>query len=67
MSTKQEKIQKMLDMQKRFIAHEQANGFDAKEYYTPDSGSVLDGYIDSYNDIAVEVMNDAHKERGSKE
>jgi len=66
MSTKQEKIQKMLDMQKKFIANEHANGFDAKDYYTPESGSVLDGYIDTYNDIAVDVMNDAHGERGSE-
>ncbi|MEA1888317.1 MAG: hypothetical protein U9N50_00860 [Pseudomonadota bacterium] len=66
MSTKQEKIQNMLEMQKKFIANEHANGFDAKDYYTPEAGSVLDGYIDTYNDIAVDVMNDAHKERGSE-
>jgi len=66
MSTKQEKIQQMLDMQKKFIANEQANGFDAKEYYTPEDGSVLDGYVDTYNDLAVEVMNEAHDERGSE-
>ena len=66
MSTKQEKIQQLLDMQKKFIENEHANGFDAKAYYTPESGDLLDGYIDTYNDIAVEVMNDAHKERGSK-
>jgi len=66
MSTKQEKIQKMLEMQKNFIENERANGFDAKAYYTPESGDILDGYIDTYNDIAVDVMNEAHKERGSK-
>ena len=66
MSTKQEKIQKLLEMQKKFIENEHANGFDAKEYYTPESGSILDGYIDTYNDIALEVMEDAHKERGSE-
>jgi hypothetical protein len=65
MSSKQEKIQKLLEMQKKFIENEQANGFDAKSYYTPDSGSVLDGYIEEYNDIAMEVMDEAHKERGS--
>jgi hypothetical protein len=65
MSTKQEKIQQLLDMQKKFIENEHANGFDAGAYYTPKSGSLLDGYIDEYNDMAVEVMNDAHKERGS--
>jgi len=53
-------------MQKKFIENEHTNGFDAKDYYTPESGTVLDGYIDTYNDIAVEVMNDAHKERGSE-
>ncbi|NOY17002.1 MAG: hypothetical protein GXP23_08735 [Gammaproteobacteria bacterium] len=66
MSTKQEKIQEMLDMQKEFIKNERENGFDPKEYYAPESGSVFDGYVDAYNDIALEVMNDAHKERGSK-
>ncbi|GBE07631.1 MAG TPA: hypothetical protein ENG90_12630 [Gammaproteobacteria bacterium] len=66
MSTKQEKIQKMLDMQKKFIENEHANGFDAKDYYTPESGAVLDGYKDAYHEIAVGVMNDAHKERGSE-
>ena len=66
MSTKQEKIQKLLEMQKKFIENEHANGFDAKEYYTPESGSVLDGYIDTYNDIALEVMEEAHQERGSR-
>lgn len=66
MSTKQEKIQKLLDMQKKFIENEHANGFDAGDYYTPESGSVLDGYIDTYNEIALDVMEDAHKERGSE-
>jgi hypothetical protein len=65
MSTKQEKIQQLLDMQKKFIENEHANGFDAAAYYTPEAGTVLDGYIDTYNDIALEVMEDAHKERGS--
>jgi hypothetical protein len=67
MSTKQEKIQEMLNMQKKFIANEHANGFDAKDYYTPGQDSVLNEYIDTYNDLAVEVMNEAHEERGSKE
>lgn len=66
MSTKQEKIQKLLEMQKKFIENEHANGFDAGAYYTPEAGSVLDGYIDTYNDIALEVMEEAHKERGSR-
>ena len=65
MSNKQEKIQKLLEMQRKFIEHEHEHGFDAQEYYTPKAGSVLDGYIDEYNDIAVEVMEEAHKERGS--
>ena len=66
MSTKQEKIQQMLDMQKKFIENEQKNGFDAKKYYTPEDGSVLDGYVDAYDDLAIEVMNEAHGERGSE-
>ena len=37
MSTKQEKIQQMLDMQKKFIENEQKNGFDAQKYYTPEA------------------------------
>ena len=66
MSTKLEKIQNFLDFQKKFIENEHANGFDAGDYYTPEAGSVLDGYIDTYNDIAHDVMEDAHKERGSQ-
>lgn len=67
MSSKQEKIQKMLEMQRKFIERDQANGVSAEEYFTPEDGSALDGYRQEYRDLAMDVVADAHKEAGSHE
>lgn len=64
--SKQEKIQKMLDMQKKFIAYEQNSGVDAKDYFTPDTGHELDGYRQEYMKLAMEVCDMAHEEKGSR-
>ena len=66
MSSKAEKIAKLLEMQKKFIEYERANGVDPKDYFTPESGHTLDGYRQEYNKLAMEVCGDAHKEVGSK-
>ena len=44
MSEKAKLIQEMLAMQKKFIAYEQQNGVDPKDYFAPESGHDLDGY-----------------------
>ena len=66
MSSKAELIKEMLEMQKKFTAYEQANGVDPQEYFTPEAGSDLDGYRQKYMDMAMKVVDMAHKEAGSE-
>jgi len=63
--TKQEKIQKMLEMQKKFIAEDHAHGSEAVDYFTPKEGSPLYGYREEYMKLAMEVVDDAHAVVGS--
>ena len=66
MSDKLAKIQEMIAMQKKFIAKEQESGVTMKEYYSPEEGSVLDGYRQAYRDLSMELVDMAHAEKGSK-
>lgn len=65
MSDKQEMIKKLLEMQKQFIEHEHQNGVSMEEYFTPSDDSPLKGYRDQYRDIAMQVVDAAHAEKGS--
>lgn len=65
MSSKQDKIKKMLEMQKKFIELDRARGISAAEYFTPESGAELEGYRQEYNKIAMDVVDTAHSEKGS--
>jgi hypothetical protein len=53
-------------MQKDFIAQEQQGGVDPKDYFVPGSDHPLLGFRESYNDIATQVVDLAHEEKGSK-
>ncbi len=64
--TKQEKIQKMIEMQKKFMAVEKEKGVDQVDYFKPEEGSTLDGYREEYRDLAMSLVDDAHAEVGSK-
>ncbi len=64
--TKQEKIQKMLDMQKRFREKEQSDGVSMEEYLSPSEGSPLNNYRQEYMKLAMEIVDEAHEEVGSK-
>ena len=66
MSSKQELIKEMLEMQKKFTAYEQANGVDPQEYFTPEAGAELDGYRQKYQELANTVVDMAHEEAGSE-
>ena len=44
MSTKQEIIQKMIQMQKQFMALERKSGVAQEDYFVPQSGDILVGY-----------------------
>ena len=60
MSTKQELIAEMLEMQKKFIAYEKSGEFNAEDYYV---GEWKD-YRDHYTEIAGQVREMASKEAG---
>ena len=66
MSTKQEKIEKMLEMQRKFIALDREKGVGMDEYFLPEEGSELHNYRQEYADAASEVVDIAHEEKGSK-
>ena len=66
MSSKQDLIKEMLEMQKKFTAYEQANGVDPQEYFTPEAGSELYGYRQKYQELANKVFDMAHEEAGSE-
>ncbi len=64
--TKQEKIKQLIEMQKKFIEKEQNTGVSMQEYFSPDEQSDLHGYSEDYMKIAMEIVEDAHQEVGSK-
>jgi len=55
----------MLEMQKKFIELDRARGVSAEEYFTPEEGAELNGYREEYSKLAMDVVDDAHKEKGS--
>ena len=52
-------------MQKKFMELEQKGEVTAESYWAPTNGSALDGYKDEYSKLAMEVVEEAHKEKGS--
>ena len=66
MSEKQELIQKMLEMQRKFIDYEHEHGISADEYYTPPQNHPLHQYREQYAQIASRLIDLAHQEKGSK-
>ena len=65
MTDKKEKIAELIAMQKKFIAYEQENGIDMKDYFAPEAGHMLDGYKETYVEKAMELVDMAHAEKGS--
>lgn len=53
-------------MQKKFIETEQTSGVSMKEYFKPDEQSELHGYSEDYMKIAMDIVDEAHSEVGSK-
>lgn len=65
MSDKHEKIKKMLEMQKKFMEYEHEHGVDPETYYTAPDGHPLHNYRQEYQDLANDVCNMAHADKGS--
>jgi hypothetical protein len=66
MSEKQQIIQQMLEMQKKFMEYEHANGVDPRDYFNPEDGHDLDGYRQKYQELANRLIDMAHEEKGSR-
>lgn len=66
MTEKQKLIKKMLEMQKKFIAYEQENGLEPGEYFNPPKGHLLENYKEEYDKLATQLVDLAHKEKGSR-
>jgi hypothetical protein len=65
MSSKQDKIKKMIEMQRKFIDYEHESGVDPVDYWAADEGHPLHGYRQEYMSVAMDVVDEAHKEVGS--
>lgn len=62
--TKKEKLKKLLEMQKRFIEADKKGEFKLSEYFKDDAE--LGALRKDYMKLAMEIVDDAHKEVGSK-
>lgn len=58
MSTKQELINEMLEMQKKFIAYERSGAFNAEDYYVGE----WKAYRERYQELTNQVREMASKE-----
>lgn len=65
MSDKQELINKMLEMQKKFIAFEHENGVEMEDYFVGQEGHPLYHFRQEYMDMAMKLVDMAHEEKGS--
>ena len=65
MQEKKELIDKMLELQKKFIEYEHQNGISGKDYYASDDG-LLANYRQEYMDLANRVVDIAHEVVGSQ-
>lgn len=61
---KKELIDKMLNMQKKFIEYEHEHGISGKDYYASKEG-LLVNYRQEYLDMANRVVDLAHELTGS--
>ena len=66
MSDRNTMIKEMIEMQKKFIAEEHKNGIEAKDYFSPEAGHVLDGYRETYMQKSMALVDEAHARVGSK-
>lgn len=65
MSEKQDLINKMLEMQKKFITYEQENGVEMEDYFVGEEGHPLYHYRQEYMEMAMKLVEISHKEIGS--
>ena len=65
MSNKQEIIEQMLEIQQRFIELEQNGEFSIEDYYDSDGDSELAQFKRTYDQLATQLVDLAHADKGS--
>jgi hypothetical protein len=65
MSNKQEIIKQMLEMQRRFIELEQNGEFSIENYYDSEGDSELAQFKRTYDELATQLVDLAHADKGS--
>ncbi|MEM7565026.1 MAG: hypothetical protein AAF353_18580 [Pseudomonadota bacterium] len=65
MGEKQKIIEQMMEMQKRIIEIEQSGNFSAEQYYDSDGENELAQIKNSYDELAIRLVDLAHEEKGS--
>ena len=66
MSEKQQIIEQMMEMQRRFIELERSGEFSAEEYYDTDGENELARHKREFDALATQLVDMAHEEKGSK-
>ena len=66
MTEKNKLIQRMLELQHLFIAYEQKNGLEPRDYFVPSGDHLLADYRKEYDELATRVIDLAHEEQNSK-
>ena len=62
---KKDKLKKLMEMQKRFIEADKNGEFSLREYFS-EQGTDLGELRKEYAKLAMDIVDDAHKEVGSK-
>lgn len=65
MPDKKALIAELIAMQKKFIDYEHEHGVEMKDYFVPAPGHPLKGYKETFTEKAMELVDVAHKEKGS--
>lgn len=58
-------IAELIAMQKKFIDYEHEHGLEMKDYFAPAPGHPLEGYKETFTEKAMDLVDHAHKEKGS--
>ncbi|MGB0722605.1 MAG: hypothetical protein ACPGU7_09435 [Gammaproteobacteria bacterium] len=68
-AAKREKIEWMIEQQRKFVEYERANGITGKDFFAPDDsemGQFISAYREQYHDTAVSVIDMAHEVKSSR-
>ena len=65
MSEKQKIIERIMELQAKFIELEQAGKFSAEQYYDSEGDSELARYKKEHEELATRLVDLAHEEKGS--